>query len=285
MVKPFPKRKSDAPTGSQFMLSVAKIHGKTYEDKVIAEILAGNVPDFMRPENWQSITVREKIGDMEVEMTLRVCPDYIALGSNSDYVRVPLSPNGLRRLTAAMGAELPTKKVVDIIDREAKSHNGLFDLVDAAMISRKTGMPLDKGTTYMLRPEFAWSSSQISDNEIRARKLAGFSLVSGQKKDVILHPVPLDAKNNLIQYRPNHPQGLDFRSHPKDHTDYSLGARLVDPIVDVKITGPPSRERRMNYRDIIMDKDLFRLLSDIKFDIAKIYASLDLPPKRERITV
>lgn len=283
MVKPLPERKKDSITGSQFMVELEKIYGPKYEEAVIREVLAGNVPDFIRPENWKEIKIKEKIGGLFVTMTIRVAPDYLAIGSNDDYVRVPLSPIGLQTLLSQMDAALPTKKIVDIIDKEA--HDGLLKLVDAKAVSKRSGIPLDKGTTYMIKPDFTWSASILADELISGKKLPKMSLVSGHKKDVIVHPVPIEAKRNLIQYRPNHPQGLDFLNHFKDHTDYSLGARLVDSVVRVQITGEREVDKNMKYSDIIMDPQLFRLLSHVKFDITKVYAGLVKRTESNQITV
>ena len=253
------------------MAGIDMIYGPKYEDAVIREILAGNVPDFMRPENWREITVRGIVDGMEVELTFRVCPDYMAIGSNDDYVRVPMSPAGFLKLAARWDVALPTKKVVDRIYAEAAKEGGVFALIDAPEISRETGMKMDRQTRHMLSPEFAWSQSVIADAKMEKRKIRKFGLVVGHKKDVLVHPVPPHCNGNLIQYRPNHPQGLDYGAHPKSHTDYSLGIRLVDSEVHVKIKGKKEVEVDSTYRDVILNPKMYGLLSDVPFDINLVY--------------
>ena len=275
MTKPLPPRKANALRGSQFMTRINTIYGPQYEDAVVREILAGNVPDFVRPENWRKITVKGTVDGMEVEVTFRVCPDYLAIGSNNDYVRVPLSPTGFQKLAARWDVALPTKKVVDKIYAEAAKEGGVFALIDAPEISRETGMKMDKHTRNMVSPEFAWSQSAIADAKIKKRKGKKPGLVVGHKKDVLVHKVPPHCNGNLIQYRPNHPQGLDYGAHPKNHSDYSLGIRLVDTIVEVKIKGEKEVDvPDARYRDVILNPKMYKLLSDVPFDINLVYRKL-----------
>ena len=62
MVKKFPPRKKEAMTGSQFIRLLTergiKAYGPEYEKLVLEQIKAGNVPDFMRPENWREVTIK-----------------------------------------------------------------------------------------------------------------------------------------------------------------------------------------------------------------------------------
>ncbi|MBN1170281.1 hypothetical protein JXA56_04605 [Candidatus Micrarchaeota archaeon] len=286
MAKPLPPRKKDALRGSQFMTGIKMIYGPEYESAVIREVMSGNVPDFMRPENWREVTLTGTVDGMEVEIIIRVAPDYLAIGSNEDYVRVPLSPVALQRLAGQLDMALPTKKVVDAVYVQAKKENGLLDLIDAGEISRETGMKLDRSTKYMLSPEFAWSQSVIADGKIKQRNLPKYGIVCGQKKDVIIHQVPKEHRGNLVQYRPNHPQGLDYGAHPKDHSDYSLGARFVDQHVTVRIRGNRVTEIEARYGDIINDPKFYKILSDARFDIRLAYrmAEATVPVRRESDT-
>jgi hypothetical protein len=47
-------------------------------------------------------------------------PDYIAIGSDSDFVRIPMTPQTAQRIADQFGCTLPTRKMVDAIDRAAE---------------------------------------------------------------------------------------------------------------------------------------------------------------------
>lgn len=289
MVKKFPPRKKEAMTGSQFIRLLTergiKAYGPEYEKLVLEQIKAGNVPDFMRPENWREVTIKGKLeGGAEAEITIRVCPDYIAIGSNEDYVRVPLSAVALQRLAARLDAALPTKKVVDEIDKVAAQENSRFGLVTDSEVARKRGVKIDRKTSvHMIDPEFVAWQSEIADEKIAERKLPrsgrmGYTIVSGHKKDVIVYDSPRPTR--LVQYRPPE-QGLDTGAHPNTHTDYSLGGRLVDQQVRVKMPDM-NIEMTTRYEDIIKHGTYYRLLSDQCFDISKCYTiSRQTVPKKK----
>ena len=46
-------------------------------------------------------------------------PDYLAVGSDADFVRVPMTPQTAQRVADAFGCALPTRKIVDEVYRAA----------------------------------------------------------------------------------------------------------------------------------------------------------------------
>jgi hypothetical protein len=50
---------------------------------------------------------------------IEVMPDYLAVGGDDDFLRVPLTPGDGRRVAAQLGCALPTRKMVDAIDAAA----------------------------------------------------------------------------------------------------------------------------------------------------------------------
>ena len=291
-----PPRKKDAISGSEFMKLVRKTHGAIYEEMIFQEILSeGNVPDFMRPENFRELMVKGKADGLEVEMRLRICADYVAIGSNEDYVRVPLSAVGFRTLASLLGMSLPTRKLVDDIYRAAEAENGLIGLIDGDVVSRASTRevihpetnrsvrlsevwrdPAYEGnrSRFLLTPEFALLQSRLADEIKEERGLGRFALVCGNKKDIVVDAISLrkEHRNNLVQYRPDHPQGFDYGAHLKDHSDYSLGARLIGRMVEVTIRDEEGKSRiPMPYEDVVRHPLLYKLLSDVRFDMSRIY--------------
>ena len=47
-------------------------------------------------------------------------PDYLALGSNEDFVQIPMNPLTAQRIADQTGTSLPTKKIVDDVYRQAE---------------------------------------------------------------------------------------------------------------------------------------------------------------------
>ena len=84
-----PKRPRRARTASALMADMRAIGG-TERDRMVAEqVLAGNIPGFMRrfvPVTLHGTAPRHG----RVEVTICVTPDYLALGEDTDFVRVPL---------------------------------------------------------------------------------------------------------------------------------------------------------------------------------------------------
>lgn len=80
-------------------------HGPKREAAFVREIIKGNVP------SWQMKLV--KVGDCEVS------PDYLAIGTDADYVRVPLTAYAAAYVARELKLELPLKPLVDQIAKAA----------------------------------------------------------------------------------------------------------------------------------------------------------------------
>ncbi len=47
-------------------------------------------------------------------------PDYLSIGSNDDWARIPLSPMAAQQIADSLNCFLPTRKMVDDIYKAAK---------------------------------------------------------------------------------------------------------------------------------------------------------------------
>ena len=72
-------------------------------------MLAGNVPSFLR--HLEAVTVRDAVN----VITVCVLPDYLALGTDRDFVFVPLGLDAALEVAGRFGFMLPTRKIVDAI--------------------------------------------------------------------------------------------------------------------------------------------------------------------------
>ncbi len=98
-------------------------------------------------------------------------PDYIAIGSNKDFIRVPMNPLTAQKIADRTGSILPTKKIVNEIYAQAEA--------------KMTPQPI-KASAQMMSSEYY----QDSNNKIEQQRTSkGFQLgqlMSGHKKDVVL---------------------------------------------------------------------------------------------------
>jgi hypothetical protein len=204
-----PARLDSAPTGSAFLTSHMNSYYSTLESDAITEILTGNVPTF-----WRDFSPINISG-----LTYLVSPDYLCLGSDDDYIRMPLSGTGAQLIASAFHCSLPTVKMVN--DIYAQSTNKL--------VPKPFGPPYD--SSMMSAGRIQWMNDQVN------KQLASkdrFALSEGHKKNVVL-------TNKLS---PNNPQkrvaiygwfnadgsviqNLNPSTHEISYFDYSHGIRLV----------------------------------------------------------
>ena len=255
----FPERQPNTLTGSEFFTQVLGaggphtkgVMGADRERAILHQIELGNVPDFLR--HPKKVTVHDRNGNTA---ELSVMPDYLAIGTNEDFVRVPVTPVLAKAIADKYGLALPTKKVVDDIYHQA----------DVRLTGR--GLVYSRGdTAYMQGNGF-----YLEHNQEIERQLGGHDgeLVAGHKKDIIIskyaetHPGRLDFYG-LFDRTGKAIQGAHGGPHEKTYVDYSHGARFIGQ--DVIVDG-----RHMRYDDVLKNPQLAGLLSDEgTFDPASVY--------------
>src|SRR5262249_44083819 len=90
----FPPRPEGAPTGSVFFERAVALGQAEREEQIFREIVSGNVPAGVRA--LHEVTLGAPNGGRSV--TVRVTGDYLAVGSDDDFLRVPLSPITAQRV-------------------------------------------------------------------------------------------------------------------------------------------------------------------------------------------
>ena len=108
-----------------------------------AELLAGNLPQFLT--KLKPVTLRGQLPSGEtVTVTLCVTPDYLAIGSDNDFVRVPMGLAAALTVAGRFGFVLPTPKMVDAIYHQAEAQ-----LVPQPMPAgpEKRAVPITSGGT------------------------------------------------------------------------------------------------------------------------------------------
>ena len=168
---PLPLRSPNAPAGEALIAQTAFRTQAKREEEIYSQILAGNVPDFLR--RLCPVTVTNIAEGKINSATIFVAPDYFAVGTDEDYFLTPLTPVTAQRIADQLGCTLPTPKMVDEIYAAAE-----VKLAPAPLV------PDPQMTTV---PVFAEHNRRLRLQ--RAAHLPTHppgALVAGHKKDVVI---------------------------------------------------------------------------------------------------
>lgn len=234
-----PKRPPNAVGGAEFFRSLDKLTPAERDDAIAKEILRGNIPDFLR--TFQKVTVKAKgTAGKDHTSVIEVMPDYLAIGSDTDFVRVPMTPQTAARIADAFGCALPTRKIVDEVYRTA-----------TVKLEPKP-MTMDRELPATFLRHNAIIESQ------RAGKTLG-ELVAGIKKDVVVSNRLSEKPNRVAIYGWHTIDGKPIQPltivHGETYVDYSHGVRLMKRTV--MVDGKP-----WDVRHVLYSAELHRLLSD-----------------------
>lgn len=111
-------RAADAPLGSLFYEQIRTLPLDEREAAITEAFISGNIPDWLRNKVQINIEAADKEGVVH-KVTFWTLPDYLAVGSNTDFFRVPMSPLSAQRIADAWDASMPTPKMVDLIYEHA----------------------------------------------------------------------------------------------------------------------------------------------------------------------
>lgn len=248
----FPERSAGAQTGSEFAASIMDLAlGEEREERIKAELLAGNVPSWARQGLAVSVSSADHSG------VFFALPDYLAIGSDDDYVRVPMNPLTAQAVADAVGCLMPTRSMVDA--------------VWSAACTRLTYKNLPP-TPEMTSTKWFVDHNALVQAQLSAGHMQTDGIIAGHKKDVVLCKAFEDAAPypsghgdrvaiygwcKVIHYDQTWEviQGLNPNSHNNRYADYSHGIRLI---VSQMLVDNESKA----VSEVLADADLSKLLSD-----------------------
>lgn len=244
-------RPGSAIGGAALMDRVAGLRREQREEQITAELLKGNLPEFLR--NFKTIHISATLADGKLHTAeLRVMPDYLSVGNDADFVRVPLTPMTARKVADAFGCVLPTRRIVDEIYRQA----------DLKLEPQPLTEQREAVATFV-------QHNGIIEQQRKGHALG--ELVAGIKKDVVLTPRLDQNPGHVAIYGWHKLDGQPIQTlttiHVATYVDYSHGIRLIsrDVVVD---------EKSMNIDDVLASPELSPLLSDEgPMKIASMYPS------------
>lgn len=210
-----PARSAGAMTGSELARRLDGIDDDSREALIRSELLAGNIPQFLR--QLRPVELRgELTGGESTRITLCVMPDYLALGSDRDYLLVPMRLQTALMVAISYGFILPTPTIVDAIYAQSQVHLAPQPL---------PASPAMRSTKYYL------DHNELVRSQRDQLDVAPGMLVSGDKKDLVLTNRLWNNLERVAIYgwhtlggRPIQPLSTVHGWH---YVDYSHGVRLV----------------------------------------------------------
>lgn len=234
-----PARPATALSGSAFYQQAAGYTWQQRDSLAVREILSSNMPAFL--QKFVPIPVSAQTADGKtIQATFYASPDYVSIGHETDWARIPLTPMAAQQLADSLGCFLPTRRMVDAIYRQAS-------------------VKLEPLPLYALRdstPTFYHHHLMI-EGQRQGRK----GLIAGIKKDIVLSSkVSQDPRPNRVAIYGWHrlngkPIQPLYTGHINWYVDYSHGIRLIHR--KIKVNG-----KWLDYTQVLQDPDLRQLLCD-----------------------
>jgi hypothetical protein len=207
----------DAIGGREFARRTSTLSSEERDRQVVAELERGNVPAFLR--QLAPVTLATQAAGAPVQAaTIWVTPDYLAVGSDDDFLYVPLSYYSAAAVADRFGSVLPTPRMVDAIYEQSAHH--------------LTPAPLPAGPL-MRSNEYLAKHQQRIDAQRAGLPLG--ELISGHKKDLVLSNRLRQLPGRVAIYgwhrAPGEPIQPLSTIHGARYVDYSHGVRLVSTTV------------------------------------------------------
>ena len=215
LVRAVPRRAGSAASAEAVLARVQDVD-RTRRDRVLeAEIRGGNMPAFLRNLVPVTLTGPGPNGK-KVQITLCVMPDYLAIGDDRNFVRVPFGLPSARRIATDFNMVLPTPQMVDLIYR--------------ASDVRLQPSPMPPGGAMTTTSYFQRHNTRVEAQRQASGGAVGL-LVSGHKKDVVLTRRLSAAPGRVAIYGWHRRNGKPIQPlstvQGAQYADYSHGIRLI----------------------------------------------------------
>lgn len=212
---------------------------------IYAQVISGNVPGWMRALNPVTVSVAGHTA------TYFVIPDYLAVGSDTDYFLAPSTPLLAQRLADRLGCTLPTRKMVNQI------------WTNAAV--KLNPQPIPPSAEMITVPVFARHNAMVrAQRDTFTNAQPPGALVAGDKKDVVISSLihsnlHAGVPKPVVIYGWHYPSGSPiqplYNGHEETYADYSHGIRLVQ--MNLTVDGNPD-----TVTNVLASSSLATLLSD-----------------------
>jgi hypothetical protein len=243
LIKKISPRSSFAMSGSEFAKSLSAMDRFGREQALVNQFIKGNLPDFLR--RLKPVRLVQEVGERRtVTATIFVMPDYLAIGSDRDFLLMPMGWYAATAIAVKLGFILPTKKMVDAIFEQSDVH--------------LSPAPMPPGPQMRSLAYFSEHNRKIKEQRLSLGCPLG-ALISGHKKDVVLTNRLGETLGRVAIYGWHRLSGIPVQPltivHGANYADYSHGIRLVSDVV--LIDGEP----RSIY-EVLEDPKLATIVSD-----------------------
>lgn len=226
-------------TGSSFYKSTASFQWKQRDSLALELLEEGDIPAFLNHFVPVHTSIKDQSGKT-IRATYYVMPDYLSIGTDEDWARIPVTPQTAQRIANKYHCFLPTRKMVNDIYRQAT-----VKLEPIPMFAFR-----DSTVTM-------WQHHLMIEGQRKGRK----GLIGGIKKDVVISSVlNTSGKHNKVAIYGWHQlngQAIQplYSGHINWYVDYSHGIRLI--YQTIRVNG-----KAMHYQEVLKDPSLRKLICD-----------------------
>lgn len=225
------------------------------ETEIAQQILSGNFPDFMR--KLAQIHVTLHVDGAIVHASYWVMPDYLMVGNDQDFLRVPMTPMTAQFIADRLGFFLSNPKITDDVYRSA-------------------AVKLEPQPLTEKREAF---STFVQHHKLIEDQRQGISgLIAGIKKDVVSTIKLYDSERpkRVALYGWHRPDGSPiqplYTGHINHYVDYSHGFRLIWRKIKVG-------DHWMDFKEVLANPKLRPILTHeedgLYFEYPRLQMSLD----------
>ncbi len=230
-------------SGSEFAEYVSGMNSQNREQAIQKAVLDGNVPPFLSNLVPVSLNYKHANGSGG-KVKVFVMPEYLAVGSDDNFLRVPMNLYTASTIATRLGFILPTRKIVNAIYQQSTVHF--------------SPEPMQAGPQMRSTEYYQTHNNKIAEQWRKLRVKPG-DLVSGHKKDVVLTKRLGVNPGKIAIYGWQRPNGEPIQPlstvHGACYADYSHGIRLVSERVEVDGVAK-------SIYDVLKDPVLSQALSD-----------------------
>ena len=220
--------------GRELVASFPERPTREREEKILDAVKRG----FVRPIRWAQVHAYSP----GHEAVLEVMADALALGDESDFVRLNVNHTTAQRIADVLGAALPTSRISDLANMQATVRLRPCLQTPDAMIAHTSRMIRHSACVEERRAGREGLASTVGKDWVLTNRLVG-------------HP---DHAANYGWHDPSAPNGRVWQpvglAHDRWHVDYSQVVRLVRPTVIVDGTTMP-------LADVLVSPELSPLVS------------------------
>jgi len=220
-----PARPQGALGGRAFAEELRGLSEDEREARIQHELLIGNVPDFLR--RLVPIQLHQDVANHQpVDVVVCAAPDYLAVGSNTDFLLIPMRIGTALSIANQYGLTLPTSRVVDAIYAQAAVHF--------------LPQPLP-ASDQMRSTEYIWHHNEMIAMQRSALGVTPGALSAGHKKDLVITNRLWGHLDRVAIYGWHLTKGEPIQPlstvHGWRYEDYSHGVRLIS--TQVFVDGSP----------------------------------------------